>query len=71
MNQSHARPWNELTDRDGPRSGITTSLVLISGACVLWWIASLIVGPLWLAIHRDEPGQFVIHFPHGAAYERG
>jgi exopolysaccharide biosynthesis WecB/TagA/CpsF family protein len=45
-----------LSDHDSwDRPGETASLLLIGGACLAWWAAGLILGPVWLAARKDEP----------------
>jgi hypothetical protein len=39
-------------DRDHwSEPGTTPSLLLVSGAMVLWWAISIVAGPIWLALH--------------------
>lgn len=38
------------------RPDLAASFLLITGACALWWVVSAIVGPIWLALRREECG---------------
>jgi hypothetical protein len=48
-NIGRARDQDLSPDRDHwAEPGSTVSLLLVSGATLLWWCASAIAGPIWL-----------------------
>lgn len=54
MSQSH-RPRDEASDWDGwDQPGQTASLLLIGAACLGWWAASLVIGPIVLAMEAQR-----------------